>query len=703
MKKKLKGRLLACVLAAGLAMSGMTSLAAEAEGGQASPEASAEAEPSPEAGDREGHTEAEAEDPEAGSGGEDEAGEESPEAEAPASESASEEIIPEEDPDITEETGEEETEDPDAPGGDPEETEAGGEKTSADGTVDLGSAGDSYTAGGRADPVGTPLDPENRRFLAAETIYADYDGVDAMDMENCWYFSHLSQKQQGVYAAFECCSRKPGELILYHFRDRGGSAYTLPKEEVEAAYMAFLYDHPDCYWMTLNFAYSRQRNEEGVFDDHLISGVQLSRNAASASEAAAGKAALEQAAESWLSNIDLDAPESVIALEIHDQLIDRISYDDTAERTSNAHNAYGALVDRGSVCDGYSLAYKYLLQKAGIQAIVCPGTAGGVKHGWNIVRLGGSWYETDCTHDDFIDGHRHDHYNLTTGQMSEDYSRGGSGGMQIGSLCPQAEGTYYDYTYMSAGIQMEEYRDDWHYMQYSIELEEGRDSRDNPIRLMLYKDGSYLSPEEDPDADTWKVTAAAMLDPVTQSPPLWRASGSSENTELVKVAEDWTAENGYVTYERAGGEGAQAAISVRMIFDNGASALLEDSLLVGRDGWVRGSGGVRYLQDGSWLTGFHEIDGSTYYFGNDTWMRTGWNRIRGKWYYFSAGGQEAFGFTEIGGHTFHFGGDGVRTVGWAEIDGHTYYFGDSGEMRTGTRKIEGRSCTFDSEGKLEGE
>ena len=229
------------------------------------------------------------------------------------------------------------------------------------------------------------------------------------------------------------------------------------------------------------------------------------------------------------------------------------------------------------------------------------------------------------------------------------------------------------------------------------------DSRDNPIRLMLIRDGSYLSLEEDPGADLWNVTAAAMLDPVTQSPPLWRASGSSGNTELVTVAEDWTADTGYVTYQRAGGEGAQAAISVRLIFDNGASALLEDSLLVGRNGWVRGGGGTRYLKDGSWLTGFHEIDGSTYYFGNDTWMRTGWNRIREKWYYFSAAGQEAFGFTEIGGHTFHFGEDGVRTVGWAEIDGHTYYFGESGEMRTGTRKIDGRSCTFDTEGKLEGE
>ena len=192
--------------------------------------------------------------------------------------------------------------------------------------------------------------------------------------------------------------------------------------------------------------------------------------------------------------------------------------------------------------------------------------------------------------------------------MSEDHSRGGSGGMQIGSLCPQAEGTYYDYTYMSAGIQMEEYRDDWHYMQYSIELEEGRDSRDNPIRLMLYKDGSYLSPEEDPDADTWKVTAAAMLDPVTQSPPLWRASGSSGNTELVTVAEDWTADTGYVTYQRAGGEGAQAAISVRLIFDNGASALLEDSLLVGRDGWVRGSGGAIFESLG--FRYFGPIDGN---------------------------------------------------------------------------------------------
>ena len=80
-----------------------------------------------------------------------------------------------------------------------------------------------------------------------------------------------------------------------------------------------------------------------------------------------------------------------------------------------AHTAYGALVEdsrglrRKAVCDGYAYAFQYLLSKAGIQSAVIVGKAdfGGedpldeVYHAWNIVKLDGQWYETDCCWDDF--------------------------------------------------------------------------------------------------------------------------------------------------------------------------------------------------------------------------------------------------------------------------------------------------------------
>ena len=80
-------------------------------------------------------------------------------------------------------------------------------------------------------------------------------------------------------------------------------------------------------------------------------------------------------------------------------------------RSDYAHTAYGPLVENGrgedstSVCDGYSLAYLYLLQQAGLTAAVIVGEAGSDKetmggHAWNVVQIDGVWHEVDSTWDD---------------------------------------------------------------------------------------------------------------------------------------------------------------------------------------------------------------------------------------------------------------------------------------------------------------
>ena len=58
-----------------------------------------------------------------------------------------------------------------------------------------------------------------------------------------------------------------------------------------------------------------------------------------------------------------------------------------------------------AVCDGYSYAYEYLLQKAGIRSTVVAGRAGDDEetagpHSWNLVELNGQWYEVDATWND---------------------------------------------------------------------------------------------------------------------------------------------------------------------------------------------------------------------------------------------------------------------------------------------------------------
>ena len=120
---------------------------------------------------------------------------------------------------------------------------------------------------------------------------------------------------------------------------------------------------------------------------------------------------LRSAADVLLGQVDFTQSDAGIALQLHDLLLNCAWYNRDAGFDDYAHTAYGALVcdssgnPGGALCDGYSLAYVYLLERAGLTAAMVSGTAGSAdgeleKHAWNIVCLDNAWYEVDATWDD---------------------------------------------------------------------------------------------------------------------------------------------------------------------------------------------------------------------------------------------------------------------------------------------------------------
>ena len=85
---------------------------------------------------------------------------------------------------------------------------------------------------------------------------------------------------------------------------------------------------------------------------------------------------------------------------VHDYLAENVVYDLNAP---NAHNAYGALVDKRAVCQGISYAFKLVMDALNIECIDAIGEVNtrDVRgpHGWNLVRVNGRWYHIDVTLD----------------------------------------------------------------------------------------------------------------------------------------------------------------------------------------------------------------------------------------------------------------------------------------------------------------
>lgn len=351
-------------------------------------------------------------------------------------------------------------------------------------------------------------DAEADEEAGFETEEADYEADEAGTER--YYRSRLSDDEQLLYDALVTCAlsedpSEEGDAIFLRIDPAGDEFKTM----FSRVYNAILYDCPELFWLNIGgssfqYTYSNRLLDRETYritfklpDPYPEREEMMS--------------ALEDAADEFLSDIDLTAPDDEVALAVHDKLIGLVSYDEQASSGfSNdlAHTAYGALVRSSSgepntaVCDGYSGAYKYLLQKAGIQCLILAGHAGDTEetagnHSWNIVNLDGEWYEVDATWDDissedllnsdadysgiaeeasqndwYMDKLTHYLYNVTTEEMSyfepDDYytyrtdqgwvsflkssvhiryseEESGESGDYMTPLAPIAEGTEYSY------------------------------------------------------------------------------------------------------------------------------------------------------------------------------------------------------------------------------------------------------------------
>ena len=112
----------------------------------------------------------------------------------------------------------------------------------------------------------------------------------------------------------------------------------------------------------------------------------------------------ETAADKMLAGIEDDPNLGDVEklLVLHDRIAVDCEYDYenylNGSLSQMSHTLYGALVNKFAVCQGYALAYSYLLDRLGIENYYCESNA--LYHAWNIVYINGEPYHIDLTHDD---------------------------------------------------------------------------------------------------------------------------------------------------------------------------------------------------------------------------------------------------------------------------------------------------------------
>lgn len=108
----------------------------------------------------------------------------------------------------------------------------------------------------------------------------------------------------------------------------------------------------------------------------------------------------------------------------HDYIANKNTYDqvmaDTGKSEYHSNTAIGPLFEGKAICDGYSDAMAFFLNKLGIENIKITND----EHVWNAVRINNTWYHIDLTWDDPIykNGGNltiHDYFMISTKELKD--------------------------------------------------------------------------------------------------------------------------------------------------------------------------------------------------------------------------------------------------------------------------------------------
>lgn len=217
------------------------------------------------------------------------------------------------------------------------------------------------------------------------------------------YLENTAQQSQPATATISLLAMEPNakeaEAVISNALMNGSSVLDLRKHQITKTqllrilnYTSFTNYPQIASVISYEYTVDEQEKVYGLWPKYNVS----------QKEVAAKTAQIEQAAQAVISSAitpDMTQLQKIVA--IHDYLVLNCSYDTRVETNNAPHDAftaYGALVNKIAVCQGYSAAFQLLMQKLQIPGIVVQSTP--MNHAWNMVRYEGEWYHIDATWDD---------------------------------------------------------------------------------------------------------------------------------------------------------------------------------------------------------------------------------------------------------------------------------------------------------------
>ena len=172
--------------------------------------------------------------------------------------------------------------------------------------------------------------------------------------------------------------------------------YQVPKTDIRAIYQEVINENPELFFVSGGYSY--YYTTSGYIGSLIPYYISDSKD-----EIKAMKVKFDESVDKLTKEIDEGLTDVDKALEVHNYIASHAKYNTDAYNagtlTEIDHSAYGILVDHTGVCDGYSLAYRYIMKGIyNIDTVVVTSTQ--MSHAWNLIKIGDSYYHVDLTWDD---------------------------------------------------------------------------------------------------------------------------------------------------------------------------------------------------------------------------------------------------------------------------------------------------------------
>ena len=248
------------------------------------------------------------------------------------------------------------------------------------------------------------------------------------------------------------------------------SAYGILESDINSIYYNLYYSDP--YLFNGRFSYYSKRTS-----DQVVTKLHMNYTM-DANSANSYSSRLTSEVNKILSGVTSNMTQAQKALYVHDYFISNYSYDYNAYKKLIAGNtaavpalhytAVGVMVNKTGVCQGYALAYKYIMNRLGIQCEMV--TSDAMCHAWNIVKIDGAYYHVDVSWDDptydTIGGGSHKYF-LISDAAIQGTAYGRSSHTGYARTYPATSTKYDNYFWKDVTSTITYYGGNWYYINQS--------------------------------------------------------------------------------------------------------------------------------------------------------------------------------------------------------------------------------------------